>query len=551
MRVGVRKLCVAVVVSLCALVGGLVFASAPVLAAAPETPETGKAGAVAATTATLEDGVLNPNAAGEVGEYEYRFRVSETECEGERSSAPGMALGAKQEAVPAVQLSELQPNAKYTFCLVERNLGGEQSAASTPAHFTTKAAAPTVESESVSSVASSGARLEAVVNANNEEVGECKFQYGTEASLAASTTVGCEQATLPGIYGGQGVGVNVSGLRADMTYYYRVFAKNATGVEQGTVARFQTLPETPETGKAEPVAATTATLHGVLNPKTAGEPGTYEFVYRPSGSSPTSCQGEGEGASTATASTGSSPEPVSTEVTGLVPGTRYTFCVRAGNEEGAQVLGAPATFTTPPAAPVIEAESSSDVSATEARLEATINPGNSQTAYHFEYGPAAGSYDTSIPVPSHEIPAGLSGVSVSAVATGLAPGTTYHYRVVATNALPGAVDGTDQTFTTLAAQVAGSPPGCPNEQLRTEQPYGAELPDCRAYELVSPVDTDGSNAIEPRFVGFSRASVSGEALAFSSKGAFAGPVSAPYYDELLSRRGSGGWFDGVDRATAV
>ena len=95
-----------------------------------------------------------------------------------------------------------------------------------------------------------------------------QFQYGTEASLATSTTVGCETGDYPGDLRWAGrFGVKVSGLLADMAYYYRVFAKNATGVEQGTVARFQTLPETPETGKAEPVAATTATLHGVPGPE--------------------------------------------------------------------------------------------------------------------------------------------------------------------------------------------------------------------------------------------------------------------------------------------
>ena len=35
---------------------------------------------------------------------------------------------------------------------------------------------------------------------------------------------------------------------------------------------------------------------------------------------------------------------------------------------------------------------------------------------------------------------------------------------------------------------------CPNEALRAEQPYGVTLPDCRAYELVSPAYTDGAPA---------------------------------------------------------
>jgi hypothetical protein len=44
---------------------------------------------------------------------------------------------------------------------------------------------------------------------------------------------------------------------------------------------FAAAPQTPETGAASAVAATTATLNGVLNPNAAGEAGTYDFLYRP------------------------------------------------------------------------------------------------------------------------------------------------------------------------------------------------------------------------------------------------------------------------------
>jgi hypothetical protein len=189
----------------------------------------------------------------------------------------------------------------------------------------------------------------------------------------------------------------------------------------------------------------------------------------------------------------------------------------------------------------IEGESSAGVSATEARLEATINPGGSETSYHFEYGSATGSYDVSIPVPDREIPAGEAGVSVSVVATGLTPGATYHYRVVASNAQPGVVDGQDESFTTPALQGSGSPAGCPNEQLRAEQPYGLGLPDCRAYEHVSPADTNGQDATDPFANLYNRAAVSGEAITYASRGSFADPSGSFYENQFLSRREPGGW----------
>ena len=109
--------CVAVVVSLCALVGVFWCSRAPLVRRLLRKPrKRAKRVRLLRRRRRSKTACLNPNAAGEVGEYEYRFRVSETECEGERSSAPGMVSGAKQEAVPAVQLSELQPHREVDVC---------------------------------------------------------------------------------------------------------------------------------------------------------------------------------------------------------------------------------------------------------------------------------------------------------------------------------------------------------------------------------------------------------------------------------------------------
>ena len=61
--------------------------------------------------------------------------------------------------------------------------------------------------------------------------------------------------------------------------------------------------------------------------------------------------------------------------------------------------------------------------------------------------------------------------AVWASANGLAPGTTYQYRVVATNEV-GTAYGEDQTFTTLTAAQAA----CPNEQMRGGFSEVARLP---------------------------------------------------------------------------
>jgi hypothetical protein len=106
--------------------------------------------------------------------------------------------------------------------------------------------------------------------------------------------------------------------------------------------------------------------------------------------------------------------------------------------------------TPPPPGPLVleGSETATEIQPTTATLGATINPeGAEPTSYHFEYGPTT-TYGESTPdtalggEPFEDQPA-------SAALTGLAPGTTYHFRVVATNAAAETTFGADQTFTTL------------------------------------------------------------------------------------------------------
>ncbi len=122
-----------------------------------------------------------------------------------------------------------------------------------------------------------------------------------------------------------------------------------------------------------------------------------------------------------------------------------------------------------------------------------------------------------------------------ASASGLAPGTTYHYRVVATNELaPEGVAGPDQTFTTLTAAQAA----CPNEQMRGG--FSGKLPDCRAYELVTPPVTSGSQFDdELRMAYASKAAANGEALTLTAVEPRPGAPTAG--EAYVAKRGGGGW----------
>jgi hypothetical protein len=104
--------------------------------------------------------------------------------------------------------------------------------------------------------------------------------------------------------------------------------------------------------------------------------------------------------------------------------------------------------------PVSETGGVVSVTSSAATLDGSVDPeGLEVSACEFQYGLTVG-YGSSVPCSA--LPgAGATAVGVSALLSGLAPGTTYHYRVLASNPA-GTSYGTDATFTTLQEPV--SPP---------------------------------------------------------------------------------------------
>ncbi len=85
-----------------------------------------------------------------------------------------------------------------------------------------------------------------------------------------------------------------------------------------------------------------------------------------------------------------------------------------------------------------------------------------------------------------------------------------------------------------------SPAVCPNQPVRVEQVHGVELPDCRSYEQVSPVEKDGVDAEGAQ--GNVQASVSGERIRYYSNSPFAECSGGGFskFPEYLSSRGREG-----------
>ena len=209
--------------------------------------------------------------------------------------------------------------------------------------------------------------------------------------------------------------------------------------------------------------------------------------------------------------------------------------------------------------PQVEATWVTDVTATSANLHAEVNPEGLESRYRFEYLSEAAYQANLAAEPPRDAFAGaakappgaepsLGSEESAQPAIGrlehLAPGTSYRYRVVATNgAAPAGIGGPIRTLTTQSSAPA-NPESCPNAQLRIEN-ASTGLPDCRAWELVSPAEKNGG-AIQ----GFGQnlggdvlqAAENGEAATFSSSASFGqGAAGAPTASQYISRRSEAGW----------
>jgi hypothetical protein len=219
----------------------------------------------------------------------------------------------------------------------------------------------------------------------------------------------------------------------------------------------------------------------------------------------------------------------------------------------------PALCPPPEVPPRIEAQYATSVQSSGATLKAEISPEFwPDTTYYVQYGTgkcSEGGCDEEQPIaPGSKL---TSQVTDNAITTGgvflgsLQPGTTYHYRFVAQSSGGGPVigvggevgiDGAEGTFTTFP--VASDPKtDCPNQAFRSEA--SAALPDCRAYEMVSPLDKNGadisSGEIAVGFAASTKSSVDGNRLSFGAVRSFADPAAAPLTNQYLSARGPDGW----------
>jgi hypothetical protein len=427
----------------------------------------------------------------------------------------------RSDTFPSATIQHLKPETTYHARLLVDN--GFENASATLEFTTTPVAAPEVleprfnliEGGEGTAVGVDYADFGAKIQTNGAAT-HYLFEIATAASgpwapasgtgVEGDVTVAADFAEAP---------THITGLAPETTYYLRVVAENEKGktieghrsVYSEEPIKFTTNPRHPYAGvgsgrHAETVTETSAHLHGYVVPH--GSETHYRFESATSESGPWAPV-PGSAGTVAAVEADEKHHEVFADIAGLSPATTYYFRVSAENAFGPSTTGGDssvASFETlgPPTAATFAVHA---LTTGEGVLRALgqVDPRGRPTSYLVEYVTQkhfeeAGFSEAAF-TPAAEAGKGRGGVLVGQDLPALQPGVQYRYRLSAESESETgekrSVHGAEQTLTDPAL-VEPEPEGpCPNEAFRSG--LSASLPDCRAYEQVTPVDKGG--ALEP------------------------------------------------------
>ena len=333
--------------------------------------------------------------------------------------------------------------------------GGDEPAA-------TSASAPLATSVAATSISGDGATLNGTVLPNGLAT-QAWFEYGTDPDLEAYSSsprqdagTGLEAAS---------VSATLSGLAPGTTYYFRLCAESSGGDAEGQILSFATAspasPPSVTTIAASSVGATGATLNGSVLPNGLATDAWFEWGTDPNFAvySTTGTQAVGSGTTS---------QPIEQVLTGLATGTVHYYRVAASNGSGTS-RGAILSFL-PGAAPTVTTLAATSVGETGATLNGSVNPNGLATDAWFEWGtsPTLVSFNGS---PAQALGAGTTSQPVTGTLSGLSAGTTYYYRVAASNS-SGSAEGSIASFTTATSFFFGVVSTTPANNA-TDVPLGA------------------------------------------------------------------------------
>ena len=380
---------------------------------------------VAALSATL-NGSVNPRGTTTMVHFQYGLTASYG------SNTPMQTQNGNTLRPVSANITGLLANRTYHFRIVAHNNGGTSFGADRTFTTLTATGPPVVATNAATLIATFSATLNGSLNPHGLTT-TVHFQYGTTTSYGSTTPM---QTQTGNTY--RNITANISGLSANTVYHFRIVATNSAGTRFGGDRTFTTLAPTglpvATTNPATFIASFSATLNALLNPH--GLPSSVHFQY---GTTPS------YGLTTAPQSrTGNTFQAFGANVTGLTANTLYHFRVVASNAAGTR-MGNDRTFTTLTATgpPVVITNAATNVATSSATLHGSLDPHGLATTVFFQYGTTTG-YGSATPVQNQT---GNTYRNIAANINGLAPHTTYHFRITATNA-GGTRLGTDRTFTT-------------------------------------------------------------------------------------------------------
>jgi hypothetical protein len=299
---------------------------------------------------------------------------------------------------------------------------------------------PSVQTTDAEEIGINSALLVGWVNPNGSNT-NFYFEIGT------TTAYGATFPAAPGWGVGSGtssvhVAASMSGLAAGTLYHYRIVASNSNGVRYGEDRVFATKgPPQVTTGPATGVTRQNALLTGTVTP--GGLATNYYFQFGRTAEYDRTVPWWGP--SGWNVGDGNTPVEISADPGILDLGTTYHYRIVASNAAGTS-YGADRTFTTLTYPPGAATSPATQVNETWATLNGKVSSTADPTNYYFQYGPTTSYGSVSPPLPGGTYPANQFG-DVYRDVYGLEPGTTYHYRLVATNR-SGTDYGVDQTFVT-------------------------------------------------------------------------------------------------------
>ena len=401
------------------------------------------------TSATL-NGAVNANYLSTIVTFEYGITTSY----GSTANPSQSPITGNTNTNVSAEISGLIAGTIYHYRLKAVNSLG--TTYSNDITFTTLGQAPDATTQAATNTAGISTTLNGSVNAHYLST-VVTFEYGISTSYGSTITA--SQSPVTG-NSATSISANLSGLTPNTTYHFRVKTVNTLGVNYGNDLTFTTLGQVPvaTTQAASAITTVSATVSGTVNPNFLSTTITFEYG--------TTINYDNSVTANQSPAIGNSIISVNATILGLTPKTIYHYRIKAVNVLGT-AYGSDMTFTTLGQVPTVIILAATNTTTVAAQLNGTVNANYLSTTVTFEYGINT-SYGTTVTATQSPV-TGSTNTNVSASITSLGEGTTFHYRIVATNSL-GTTNSSDMTFTTL-----GQVPTATTLAATSTTPSGAQL----------------------------------------------------------------------------